>query len=153
MAVYTSRLLCNFVRLVPAGFHTTGAISSKGCSMLNTVGRGSLQRKAAPQLTTCLETMVHMQICVFNRFHLLCGSVLPWGAELCVSSCAFSFQQKSKFGRPDIWNLRKHRKKQNSYIVRIMFSNIHNKCNSCTSRFLDNINEPLKSIKMKMYFF
>ncbi len=28
--------------VVPAGLHTTGAISSRGCSMLNTVGRGSL---------------------------------------------------------------------------------------------------------------
>lgn len=31
-------LLCT----VPVGLHTAGAISSRGCSMLNTVGRGSL---------------------------------------------------------------------------------------------------------------
>lgn len=31
-----------FLCSVPVGLHTAGAISSSGCSMLNTVGRGSL---------------------------------------------------------------------------------------------------------------
>lgn len=34
--------LTESVCVVPAGLHTTGAISSRGCSILNTVGRGSL---------------------------------------------------------------------------------------------------------------
>lgn len=33
------------LRVSPVGLHTTGAISSRGCSMLNTVGRGSLKTK------------------------------------------------------------------------------------------------------------
>ena len=51
--------------VIPEGLHTIGAISSRGCSMLNTVGRGSLWRKR--NLSTLLYT--HTQWCVFVHVH------------------------------------------------------------------------------------
>lgn len=59
-----------FVSVIPAGLHTSGAISSRGCSMLNTVGRGSLYRKKKvinPSVTCYTQWFVWLYSTLYQR--------------------------------------------------------------------------------------